>query len=158
MAHVWSMQWKLKGHASCCTTGLNFQSNQAVSSRLKLVTRSSHEVESPKCLVWLQLTLRIPHTSYYKYLIPKKCRELPKRILKEKPKRKTRLTHPQSSSFDSPNSSTLILSIDISLRCTFSQIFILPYPYQWRGILVLWKQFRRDQFILVDAMGYCRIR
>ena len=152
------MQRELKGPTNCSTIGQNFQSDQAVSSRLKLVTCSNCELESQEFPVWLKLTLRIPHTSYYKYLIPKKCRELPKRILKEKPKRKTRLTHPQSSSFDSPNSSTLILSIDISLRCTFSQIFILPYPYQWRGILVLWKQFRRDQFILVDAMGYCRIR
>ena len=50
-----------------------------------------------------------------------KCRELPERILREKHQRKTRLTHPQSSSFDSPNSSTLTLSINISLRGTFSQ-------------------------------------
>ena len=34
---------------------------------------------------------------------------------------KTRLTHPQSLSFDSPNSSTLTLSIDISLRGTFDK-------------------------------------
>ena len=54
-------------------------------------------------------------------LIPTKCRELPEIILREKPKRKTRLTHPQSSSLDSPNSSTLTLSIDISLRGTFSK-------------------------------------
>ena len=50
-----------------------------------------------------------------------KCRELPERILREKPQRKTRLTHPQSSSFDSPNSSTFSLSIDISLRGTLAK-------------------------------------
>ena len=50
--------------------------------------------------------------------IPTKCRELPERILREKPQRKTRLTHSQSSSLDPPNSSTLTLSIDISLRDT----------------------------------------
>ena len=49
------------------------------------------------------------------------CRELPERILREKPQRKTRLTHPQSSSFNSPNSSTLTLSIDISLRGTLAK-------------------------------------
>ena len=54
-------------------------------------------------------------------LILIKCRELPKRILREKPQRKTRLTHPQFSSFDSPNSSTLTLSIDISLRGTLAK-------------------------------------
>ena len=34
---------------------------------------------------------------------------------------KTRLTHPQSLSFDSPNSFTLTLSIDISFRGTFAK-------------------------------------
>ena len=43
------------------------------------------------------------------------------RILREKPQRKTRLTHPQSLSFNSPNSSTLTLSIDISLRGTLAK-------------------------------------
>ena len=42
---------ELKGHASCCTTGQNFQSGQVVSSPLKLMTRSSRELESPKCLI-----------------------------------------------------------------------------------------------------------
>ena len=54
-------------------------------------------------------------------LIPTKCKELPERILREKPLTKTRLTHPQSSSFDSPNFSTLTLAIDTSLRCTLAK-------------------------------------
>ena len=58
---------ELKGHDSWSTTGQNFQSGQAVSSRLKLATHSSREVESPKCPIWLKLTFRIPHTHYYKY-------------------------------------------------------------------------------------------
>ena len=37
---------ELKGHASCCTTRQNFQSGQAVSLRLKLVTHSSRKPES----------------------------------------------------------------------------------------------------------------
>ena len=48
---------------------------------------------------------------------------------REKPLRKTRLTHPQSSAIDSPNSSTLTLSIDTSLRGTLAKILISPYPY-----------------------------
>ena len=54
-------------------------------------------------------------------LIPTKCRELLERILREKPQIKTRLTHPQSSSFDSLNSSTLTLSIVTSLRDTLAK-------------------------------------
>ena len=58
---------ELKGHANCCTTGQNFQSGQVVSLQLKLTTCSSRELESPECPVWLKLTIRIPHTPYYKY-------------------------------------------------------------------------------------------
>ena len=67
MAHVWNMQREQKGHASCSTIGKNFQFGRAVSSRLKLTTRSSRKLKSPKWLVWLKLTLRIPHTPHYKY-------------------------------------------------------------------------------------------
>ena len=58
---------ELKGHASCSTTGQNFQFDQAISSRLKLVTCSSYEAKTIKFPVWLKLTFRIPHTHYYKY-------------------------------------------------------------------------------------------
>ena len=51
MAHMWSMQKELKGHTSWSNIGQNFQSGQTVSSRLKLVTRSSHKPESPECPV-----------------------------------------------------------------------------------------------------------
>ena len=54
-------------------------------------------------------------------LIPTKCRKLLERILRQKPSRKTRLTLPQFLSFDSPNSSTLTLSIDTSLRGTLAK-------------------------------------
>ena len=45
---------EMKGHDNWSTTGQNFQFGQAVSSWLKLVTRSSRGVESPKCPVWLK--------------------------------------------------------------------------------------------------------
>ena len=54
-------------------------------------------------------------------LIPTKCRELSKKTLREKPKRKTRLTHSQFSSFDFSNFSTLTLSIVTSLRGTLTK-------------------------------------
>ena len=72
--------------------------------------------------------------------------------------RGTHVKHPQSLYFDSPNSSTLIISIVTSLRGTFSQILFSPYPYLWEGYLVLRKQLGMDQWILVDAMGYSGIQ
>ena len=42
---------ELKGHANWSTIGQNFQTGQTVSSRLKLVTHSSHELESPEHFV-----------------------------------------------------------------------------------------------------------
>ena len=49
-------------------------------------------------------------------LIPTKCRKFPERILIEKPQRTSRLIHPQSYTFDSPNFSTLILSVVMPMR------------------------------------------
>ena len=43
---------ELKGHDSWSTTRQNFQLGQVVSSQLKFETRSSCEVESPKCPVY----------------------------------------------------------------------------------------------------------
>ena len=65
------------------------------------MTQSSHEAKSLDHSIWEKLTFRIPNTHQYKYpLYP----------------RKTRLNHPQSLHFDSLNSSTLTLSIDIPLQ------------------------------------------
>ena len=41
-----------KIHDSWSITGQNFQSDHTVSSRLRLVTRSSRKVESPECSVY----------------------------------------------------------------------------------------------------------
>ena len=90
----------------------------------QLAAWTCDSVKSPIHFVQEKLTLCISYTPYYiQTLIPTKCRELPERILREKPQRKTRLTHPQSSSFDSPNSSTLTLSILTSLRGTLAKTF-----------------------------------
>ena len=40
---------ELKGHDNWSTTGQNFQFGQAISSRLRLATRSSRAVELLKC-------------------------------------------------------------------------------------------------------------
>ena len=51
-------------------------------------------------------------------------RELLERILREKPQRKTRLTHPQSLHSDSSNSSTLTFSIVTPLRGSLAKTFL----------------------------------
>ena len=60
---------KLKSHASWSTTEQNFQSDQIVSSRLKLATQSNREIKSPNHSIWEKLTFRIPNTHQYKYLL-----------------------------------------------------------------------------------------
>jgi len=40
---------ELKGHENWSTIGQNFQFGQAISSQLRLVTRSSHKVELLEC-------------------------------------------------------------------------------------------------------------
>ena len=79
-----------------------------------LIPVTSH---SPKPLVLLKNDFL--HSFSYptiNTLIPTKCWEFPERILREKPQRTTRLIHSQSYTFDSLNSSTLTLSINIPLR------------------------------------------
>ena len=116
---------ELKSHASCCTTRQKSQAGQAVSLQLDLATQPSREAKSLDHPVWKKLTLRIPFSPYYiQTLIPTKCREILERILREKPQRKTRLIHPQSSHRDSSNSSTLFLSVDKSLRGTLPKHFL----------------------------------
>ena len=134
---------ELKSHASCCTTGQKSQAGQAVSSWLELATQPSHEVKSPDHPVWEKLTFRIlfsPH--YIQTLIPMIFREFLKRILREKPQRKTRLIHPQSSYRDSSNSSTLFLSIVKSLRDTLPKPF-LTIPISMRRSFGVWKAVKK---------------
>ena len=111
--------------ASYCTIGQKSQAGKAVSSRLELATQHKCEVKSPNHPVWEKLTFHIPFSPYYiQNFIPTKCRELLERFLREKPQRKTRLIHPQSSHRDSSNSSTLFLSIVKSLRGTLPKPFL----------------------------------
>ena len=115
---------RVKSHASCCTTRQKSQAGQAVSSQLELVTQPSCEAKSPDHPVQENLTFHIPsHPTIYRPK-PTKCGELLERILREKPQRKTRLIHPQSSHRDSLNSSTLFLSIVKSLRGTLLKPFL----------------------------------
>ena len=75
----------------------NWHSGLAVNSWLILLTS-----EPPKCPVllkkWISTFLTYPTINT---LIPTKCRELLERILRENLLRNTRLTHPQSYTFDS---------------------------------------------------------
>ena len=81
-----------------------------------------------------------------------KERDLPERILSEKPQRKTRLIHPQSSLRDSSNSSTLFLSIVKSLRGLLPKPF-LTISISMRGLFgALGSNQEGTNFTLVDAM------
>ena len=71
-----------------------------------------------------------------------KCRVLPKRILREKPQRKTRLTHPQSLHKDSSNFSTLTLFIVTSLRGSLPKPF-LTIPTSVRRSFGAWEAVRK---------------
>ena len=112
---------KLKGHNSQSTTRQKVQSSLIVNSQLKLMTCSSCKSELPKCPILQKNVFTFLAYSTINILIPTKCREISERILREKPQKKPRLTHPQSQTFDSLNSSTLTLFIDISLRDTFAK-------------------------------------
>ena len=135
---------ELKSHASCCTTGQNFQAGQAVSSRLELTTQLSREVKSPDHPVWKKTVFSHSFLTLLQInpYIPTKCRKLPKRILREKPQRKTRLIHPQSSHRDSPNSYTLFLSIVKFLRGTLPKPF-LTIPISVRRPFGVWKAVKK---------------
>ena len=81
-----------------------------------------------------------------------KERKLPERILREKPQRKTRLIHPQSSLRDSSNSSTLFLFIIKSLRGLLPKHF-LTISISVRGLFgALGSSQEGTNFTLVDAM------
>ena len=81
-----------------------------------------------------------------------KERELPERILREKPQRKTRLIHPQSSLRDSSNSSTLFLSIVKSLRGLLPKFFLTIF-ISVKGLFgVLGSSQKGTNFTLVDAI------
>ena len=116
---------ELKSHVSCCTTRKKSQAGQAVSSHDS--TQSQGQVTKTPCLGktnFLHSFLTLLYIDPYTH----ECRKLPKRILREKRQRKTRLIHPQSSHRDSSNSSTLFLSIVKSLRGTIPNLYS-PYPY-----------------------------
>ena len=107
---------KLKGNDSWSTTRQNGQSGQSIISRLELrLVLVASESPKPPCFVEKWLFTFLTYLTI-KTLIPTKCREFLKRILREKPQRITRLIHLQSYTFDSSNSFTLTLSIDIPLR------------------------------------------
>ena len=69
--------------------GQKLQAGQVVCSRLELATQPSREVKPPEHPVWQNMTFHIPsHPTIYIYiytLILMIQRELPERILREKP-------------------------------------------------------------------------
>ena len=97
MMHTCQACQKLKSRASYCTTGQKFETGQAICSRLELATQPSREVKSPEHPVWEKQTFHIPsHLTIYILLYPRFRGSFQREFLREKPQRKTRLTHPQS--------------------------------------------------------------
>ena len=135
---------KLNRYASCSTTGQKFQIGHSVSSQLGLMTQSIREAKSSVHYVMEKLTLCILFSLQYKYpLYPQKIESFRKKFERETLE-KTRLTHPQSSSFDSPNSSTLTFSIVTFLSGTLIKTFSHHTYICEKAILVLGKQLGRD--------------
>ena len=85
-AHVPSMP-EAEATRQLFTIGQKSQAGQAVCLRHELATQPSREVKPLEHPVWQNMTFHIPsHPSIYIYtLIPTIQRELPKRILREKP-------------------------------------------------------------------------
>ena len=86
-----------------------------------------------------------------------KCEELLEIILREKPHRTTRLIHSQSYTFDSPNSSTLTLSIVIPLRGSLAKSLPHHIHISEKVIWCLGSNSRENQFIWLMQWGYCGI-
>ena len=148
---------ELDSHTSWSTTGQKVQTGHSVSSQLELATQSSHEAKSPASLVlekWLFAFQT--HTSVYKPLYPRNVESFQKELWERNPREKQdwliHNLHPCFSKF--LYSHPLHCYI---LERYISQIFFSPYPYLWKGFLVIGKQLGRDQLILVDAMGYSGI-
>ena len=119
--------------------------------------KSQGQVAKPFCLGKTDIS-HSKHTPVSIPLIPTYCKELPRRILREKLLKKNKI-----------DSSTIFIFwfskflYSHPLHCYIieryiNQIIFSPYPYLWEGYLVLGKQLRRDQLILVDTMSYSGIR
>ena len=134
---------ELKSHANCCTTGLKFQANQAVSSRLKLATQPNHEVKSPNYPVWEKLTFHIPsHPTVYRLLYPRNVesfqREFWERNSREKQDWFIHNLHIETLQIPLLSSSPLLNLWQVHYQNIFS-----PYSYLWEGCLVLWEAVKK---------------
>ena len=149
---------ELNSHASWSTTWRKVQSSHSVSSRLGLVTQSSHEAKSRVHSIWEKLTLRIPNTHQYKYPLYPQHVESFQREFWEKDLEKNKI---DSSTIFTYWFSKFLNSHPLHyyiLERYINQNLFSPYPYLWGGHLVLGKWLERDQLILADAMGYSGIR
>ena len=141
VSHVWSMQ------DNWITTGQRLQTDLSVIWQLELTTHPNHEWLASAPYFDFSHSLSYPTINT---LIPTKCKEFLERIFREKPQRTTRLIHPHSNTFDSPNSSTLTLSLVIP----WEDLKLNPYLTTFkivRRFLVFGKQFKREPI----HFGWC---
>ena len=121
VAHVWSMQgsWRFTLAVALLEKTSSLVRQLTRDSNLWLVPVAS--LSRQNALFVRNLIIHIPHSLYYKYPYTHEMLRASRENFERETLEKTRLTHPQSSSFDSPNSSTLTFSIDISLRGTLAK-------------------------------------
>ena len=156
-AHKWSMQksWTVMPTIALQDkkSRLAIQLARSLDSRLSQVARPSHQ----SIILWKNwLFAFLSHfgiNTLYTHKILRASRENFERETLEK----KRLTHPQSLHSDSSNFSTLILSIVTSLKDSLTKSFSHLTHICEKAFWCFGKQFRRDQFTLVDAMGYSGI-
>ena len=128
---------KLKSHASCCTTGQNFQAGQAVSSQLELATQPSREAKLPNHPIWEKLTFHISsHPIIYRPLYPQNIESFQREFSKENPREKQdwfiHNLYIETLQIPLLSSSPLLNPWEVHYQNIFS-----PYSYLWEGCLVL---------------------
>ena len=105
-----------------------------------------------------KMTFHIPHVLYYKYPYIHEMLRASRENFERETLEETKI---DSSTILDIWFSKFLYSHPLYwhiLERYICQMLILPYPYQWEGILVLGKQFEDDQYIWLMQWGYCGIR
>ena len=144
-AHVWSMQrnWSVTPTVALQDKSprLARQLARDLNSRLSPVVRLSRQTtlfgKNWHFAFQKHTSINTPYT----HILWRASRE---NFERKNPREKKRLTYPQFLSFDSPNSSTLTISIVTSLRCTLVKTFSHHTHICEKAIWCFRKQLRRD--------------
>ena len=135
---------KLKRHASWSITGQNRTTGRSVTSRLELVTQSSHEAKPRASPVLKNLTLYIPFSPQHKYpFYLQKKESFQREFWERNPREKQDWCIPnlywETLQIPQLSSSPLLNPWE----AYYQNIFSL-YPFLWKGCLVLWEAIRKE--------------